>query len=451
MTEVRPDGSRQSNSAGPVTGLAAPQVVGSDAGLTPVDDVTARKLERTRRRADVERRPGRPAAENVVQLALPPMPEPDPVKLRSRNRWLGISALVCIALPVLLASLYYAFFAADQYATEARFAVRSNDSQAADVIGVFSGMPSSTVISDSYILTDYVRSIEMVRALEARIPLREIYSRSQADFFVRLDPTISIEKLVEYWQSRVKPVYDSTKNTISIEATAFMPQDAQTVLTAILDVSKNLVNNLSQQARQDAVKFAASEVIRAEQRVRDVNNQMLAFRTAHNEVDPTVTATSTLGIASGLDSERSRLKSQLAAISGYLAPDAPSVQMLRSRIEALDKESASVQDRVSSDDPASSKPGSSGALANVVGEYQDVLLSQQFAEKAYEAAQASLERARVEADRQQSYLAVYVAPTVPQDAIYPRAMLNTLAIMLLAGLAWGLGALMFLTVRDHVA
>ena len=117
----------------------------------------------------------------------------------------------------------------------------------------------------------------------------------------------------------------------------------------------------------------------------------------------------------------------------------------------LDKESANVQERVSSGDASVAKPGSSGALANAVGEYQDLILSQTFAEKAYEAAQASLERARVEAGREQSYLAVYVAPAIPQDAIYPRAMINTIAVLLLSALAWGIGALLFLTVRDHIA
>jgi capsule polysaccharide export protein KpsE/RkpR len=139
--------------------------------------------------------------------------------------------------------------------------------------------------------------------------------------------------------------------------------------------------------------------------------------------------------------------------------------MLKSRIAALGEEIARVQNQISTegdgiradaggtglrgaDQPAGAS--SSRALASVVGRYQEVLLSQQFAEQAYAAAQASLERARGEADRTQSYLAVYVHPDVAEAAAYPQRLLNTLIVLVISAILWAIGALAALTIRDHM-
>ena len=443
-----------------------------------------------------------------------------------RKPWVAVSLLAAVVLPTLVMALYFLVWAADGFVSEARFAVRSNDAQNASVLGILSGMPASTIVSDSYIVSDYIHSREMVEALESRVGLRAIYSHPEADYFTRLDPDATLEELISYWETRADVYYDSTKNTIAVEVQAFSPQDAQRVTAAIVDIVRNLVNELSAQSRRDAVGFAASEVARAELRVRGARQDMLAFRTAHNEFDPTATAAATLQLTSQLEAERSQLNSQLAAVSGYLSAEAPSVQMLKARIAALGGEIGRVQNQISQDpavDPANdpavagddpigarvaaagrdpnalatdptlsptdrngltpdglagstgagrvvaggapgdrndpdsaNSPGSnsgasnSGALASVVGRYQELLLSQQFAETAYTAAQASLEAARTDAARIQSYLAIYVHPHVAEDATYPRRTLNILMVLILATVLWAVGALTAMTVRDHM-
>jgi capsular polysaccharide transport system permease protein len=369
--------------------------------------------------------------------------------------WPLISALVCIALPTLIASLYYVFIAADQYVSEARFSVRSNETQAADALGMITGLPRATVVSDSYIVSDFIYSREMVEELEQRLPLRAIYSSPEADFLTRLDPESTLDELVEYWTGRVSVLFDTTKSTIEIEVRAFSAADAKRIAEEIVTTVRRLVNDLSAQARRDAVQFAAAEVARAELRVRGAREDMLAFRTEHNEFDPAQTASATLGRVAALETERSQLKSQLAAIAGYLAEDAPSVQMLQSRIAALEGEIARVQGEISSGEgeAASGAESATGdeALANVVAKYQELLLSQEFAEKSYTAALASLERARTEADRTQSYLAVYLHPSVAQEAAYPTRVLNIFIVFVLACVLWAVGALGYLAIRDHVA
>jgi capsular polysaccharide transport system permease protein len=392
-----------------------------------------------------------PAEENSKVIHIVRRLQEDAGKRSSHKRsfWLPVSLAVAILVPTLLASIYYGLIAADQYVSEARFAVRTSEQQAADVLGMVTGMPGATVVSDSYIVTDYVGSREMVEALEKRLPLREIYANSNADFLTRLDPALTIEQLVAYWNRRIDVFFDPAKNTITVRAQAFTPGDAERIVSEIVDIARSLVNDLSAQARRDAVQFAAGELARAELRVRGARDNMLAFRSENRQFDPAATAETTLGIVGELDAQQSALKSQLAALSGYLSADAPSIQMLKSRIDALEAESNRIQDGIAEGEESESGV-QSGALAGVLSEYQELLLDQEFAETAYTAALGSLERARTEADRQQAYLAVYVHPNVAEEAAYPRRLLSIFVVLVLSFVVWAIGALAVLTVRDHM-
>jgi capsular polysaccharide transport system permease protein len=180
----------------------------------------------------------------------------------------------------------------------------------------------------------------------------------------------------------------------------------------------------------------------------------LEFRVTHNELDPTESAEATLGIAAELEGQRSRLASELASLAGYLSDDAPSVQMLKARIAALGGEIARIQGKISvgaENAPAAVEGGDAPeAMATMVGTYQELLMSQEFAEKAYTAAAAALENARAEADRTQSYLAIYGQPSIAEEAAYPRRWLNIFVVFVLASILWAIGMLGVMTVRDHI-
>jgi len=96
-------------------------------------------------------------------------------------------------------------------------------------------------------------------------------------------------------------------------------------------------------------------------------------------------------------------------------------------------------------------PAKTDAFATSVGTYQELALNQDFAEKAYTAAMASLEHARSEVTRTQSYLAIYAQPSVAEQATYPRRGMNIFMVFVLSCVLWAIGMLGTLTIRDHIA
>ncbi|MBV8337833.1 MAG: lipopolysaccharide biosynthesis protein, partial [Alphaproteobacteria bacterium] len=57
---------------------------------------------------------------------------------------------------------------------------------------------------------------------------------------------------------------------------------------------------------------------------------------------------------------------------------------------------------------------------------------------------------RMNADRQQIYLATFVQPTLPEKALYPRRVLSLTLVFVVAFVVWGIGGVMFRSVRDHL-
>src|SRR5262249_6050961 len=150
-------------------------------------------------------------------------------------------------LPVSVSSVYLGLIAADQYASEFRFAVRGGSHPAFDVnsaVGVLAGLPRTQRTQDSLILYEYIRGRGIVEELDRLINLRQIYSNPKADFFAAFNPKESIEELALYWRWRCYVSYDTMSSTITVIVRAFTAEDSLTISKTIIDLSEKLVNEL---------------------------------------------------------------------------------------------------------------------------------------------------------------------------------------------------------------
>lgn len=365
-----------------------------------------------------------------------------------RRRILAASFLICVLIPALLGAFYYAVLASDRYVSGAGFAVRGMDGGiGGDLIGAVTGLASTgSTTSDSYILLKFLKSRDLIEKLEADFPLREHYGADSIDFLSRLDPARDIEHVVEYWASRIHTAFDSTSGIVTFEVEAFTPEDAERVATLVLSYGRELVNDLSSLARRDAVAYATSEVERAETRLRLALDALRAFRETERSIDPAGAARIQLELIGGLERQLAEIRARIAALEGSVASDAPSLRSLVRQAEALESQIAAQRSEIGVNEDGSAGTALTGQLAA----YETLEIERNFAQQTYASALSSLEKARVEADRQQRYLAVYSAPAVPQYPLYPRRALNTFLLFGVLTLVWGIGVLIVYAVRDHL-
>jgi hypothetical protein len=125
--------------------------------------------------------------------------------------------VIVVALPVVLAGAYYYLVAADQYVAEFRFALRSAEPERHDPVLFFQeSVASSPIGLDSYVVVQYLASRAIVDDLSKTLDLREMFSRSEADWLARLDLPVSIEEMVRYWKGQVDAFFDATNGTSTL-------------------------------------------------------------------------------------------------------------------------------------------------------------------------------------------------------------------------------------------
>ncbi|MEM7242060.1 MAG: hypothetical protein AAF429_07730 [Pseudomonadota bacterium] len=366
-----------------------------------------------------------------------------------RRKIAFFSFIPCVVIPVLLSIVYFGWIAADRYAVEAKFSIRSSSGPApSDLVGLVSGVSSSgTTDVDSYIVADFIESRDLLDRLEARIDMRAMFDTDKADFLYRFDRTKPSEDFVKYLSRMVSVYYDLGSQIITVEAQAFTPEDAHLLATEIVNLSGNLVNELSEQSRSDTVGRAEEEVARAEELLRKDRAALAQYRESQQEVDPAQSVAAQQQLLGGIEGQLLGKKSERATLLEFLREDAPQIKILDSQIAAL--EAQVEEQRALFGTGRSSSTVDLESLTSRVGTFEELSVDLEFRQQAYITALASLEAARIEADRQQRYLALFVRPLMPQKAVYPQRALNIGLFTIFALMGWGIIFMLIFVFREH--
>jgi len=351
--------------------------------------------------------------------------------------------LSCVLVPTLVVFLYLALFASNIYLAEAKFAIRSqNQQQSLDMLSTFFRTNSSS-LSDSYIVQNYIQSMDMIDKVDAKLHVRDHYADRSHDIWYRLTRNATQDEMLRYWSWAVVTTFDPDTSIMTVQVKAFSPQMAQSVCQAILDASEALVNAMNDRARTDAISLAQAEVSRAEARIRAAHEAMRQYRERTVILDPQAVASGLYSLVNQLEGEITKTTAELAEASTYMQADSPRVVMLQNRLAVLQKQLQSEKARLASQ-MQGDKP-----LSALVSEFQSLTLEEEFAQKQLTSAMASLETARVQAESKSLYVESFQKPMVPDESLYPRPIVFSLVFMLAAAVLLGLVSLIVAAIREH--
>ncbi|MBX6373676.1 MAG: capsule biosynthesis protein [Acetobacteraceae bacterium] len=353
--------------------------------------------------------------------------------------------LLLVVLPSLLGATYFVGIATDQYVSEARFIVRGRPGASSSSTSGLSSLLGATGLSPAHeeaqAVRDYLTSHGAVDGLKGRVDLVEIFTRPEADWLSRLwwtDP----ERLTRYFTSMVTTTYDMTSGLITLQVRSFRAEDSRQIAEELLTLSEALVNRMSERAREDALRIARDEVAVAERRVMAAREALTTLRARQQELDPSrgaAIATETIG---QLESQLTVARADLAARSRFMRPDNPGLLEVRNRIAALERQIAEERQRYTAGNET---------LASQLAEYERLMLERDLADRQLASAVASLEQARVEAQRQQVFLARVVEPNLAEYPLYPRRIMNSIGLFIGLAVIYGIGKLLIAGMREHAA
>ena len=141
-----------------------------------------------------------------------------------------------------------------------------------------------------------------------------------------------------------------------------------------------------------------------------------------------------------------RAQAELSTLKSYMRDDAPTVKVLKARIRSLEAQRTSLAREMT--DPDKTRPDT---LSRVLGSYEQLESERKFAEASYQLALRGVDQARANADRQHVFIASFIPPRLPEEALYPRRWRSLGTVALIAFAVWGIGGLAAQSVRDHLA
>jgi capsular polysaccharide transport system permease protein len=389
---------------------------------------------------------GRPGALTGL-IRLVPIPAARQSRQPARPSLRMVSFVALVLIPIAVSAAYYFAVAADQYVAEFRFTLNTVDPPRVDPLSLLTGGATrSPAALDSQILVQYITSRAIVDEIARSVDLRQIFSPPSADWWARLPRPAPIEELVRYWKGQVDPFYDPADGTVTVRLRAFAPQDALRLSEAVVAACEKLVNDLSLRARRDALRQSESELARAEARLKSVLGEIRAFRDREGLIDPARTAAASGVLTTRLRDDLVRAKADLSTLKSYMRDDAPSVKVLTARIRSLEGQQRSLAHEMT--DPEKTR---SDTMSRVLGAYEQLESDHKFAGAAYQHALQRLDLARANADRQHVFVASFIPPSLPEEALYPRRWRSLGIVALMAFAIWGIGGLTLQSVRDHLS
>ena len=349
-----------------------------------------------------------------------------------------------VLLPTVAVFLYYLLWASPMYVSQTRFAIRSADSSGGglDIASALLRSSSSTG-ADAHIVVEYIQSLDIIHDIDKELGVDLHFSDNGHDVFSRLTNNPTQDEQLRYWKWAVIPALDQDTGIITLETKAYSPEMAQKIAAAVLARSEALVNTMNLRAREDAVSLAQSEVQRAEARVRKAQEAMRNFRDAHTLLDPRVTAAGLQGVVTELEGEAVKLRAQLAEAQSFMRSSAPATKALQTRLKAVESQLDQEKQRLAG------LRSQEGNLNAVVGEYEDLTIEAEFAQKQLVTAMSALESARVHEVAKSRYVVAFQQPTLPDESLYPRPFLFTAYVFVGALLLLGLGSLITASIREH--
>ena len=359
---------------------------------------------------------------------------------------LALSFLLLVVAPTAASTFYLYAIAQNQFASYLGFAVRSEDSAStADLLGRLSSFSGSSS-SDTDILYEYIRSQKMVEDINEEIDLVGIFSKPDFDPVFAYDPSGTIEDLVDYWPGMVRVNYDSRTSLIDIRVQAFSPKDAQLIARKIVEKSSLRINELSAIARADTTRYAQSDLELALARLKIARTELTNFRSRTQIVDPNADLQGQMGLLNTLAAELVETKIELSLLLETSRESDPRIAQAKRRLEIIE---GLIEEERQKFGMGDQKEGRGQDYSSLVGEFESLMVDLEYAQSAYLRAQAAMDMALAEAQRQNRYLATYNLPTLAQSARYPERGILVLLIAAMTLTGWATVMLIYYSLRDR--
>ncbi|WP_156134089.1 hypothetical protein [Ensifer sp. ZNC0028] len=359
------------------------------------------------------------------------------------------SFLFVVLIPTAAVLFYYISLASNVYVTEVKLTVRKSQEAS-------SGEASSSLASsflkkldlgsslssgqDTQIISDYLKSRIVIEDLGGKPIVSEYFSRGDIDWFSRLGTGADKEEIWEYWREHITVSIDTVSNILTMRVRAYSNDDTYNLALKLVENSEKLINRISDRTKNDALLRARQEVTRSASDLAGVRTALLNFQQKSGSIDPVMTVKQMTSAVTELSLKKIQLQAQIDVGSLSGLNERPGDKYLETKIKVIDDQIQQFSEKLTG--------MSSDTLSSQLKDYQLLKLQEEFSEKIYMLARSDYEQARRRIIAQQLYVVVVVPPLLPESALLPRPVLDTFVVFLGLLVVWGIGCLLFASIKD---
>src|SRR3546814_306037 len=143
-----------------------------------------------------------------------------------------------VIIPMVIAIIYYAFFAIDRYVSSAQVVVRQpsqdNLEQSVPSIALMMAGLNPASREETLYLREFITSIDMLNVLENRLKWREHFTGQWRDPWLWIGNEDSREDALEFYNRMVEAHFDDTTGLLTVEVQGLTPEFAKQTLEVIL-------------------------------------------------------------------------------------------------------------------------------------------------------------------------------------------------------------------------
>ncbi|POO48716.1 hypothetical protein CPJ18_25290 (plasmid) [Agrobacterium rosae] len=358
------------------------------------------------------------------------------------------SLLMFVILPGIIAGIYYFLFASGQYISESRMVVRTigvseqfDTSEKRDGRSIIGG---DSLTQDSYIVANYIQSPQIVRLLDERIQLHDLFSRADVDYFSRLPKNARFEDLHKFWSRQVDTYVDGPSGIIILTIRAFSPEDAVEISKAALDAADEMIDTISEKAKHDLIQRGENDVTLALAEYRKALDGLREYQNKTGILDPLASAKMSNAIIAKLTEQKLRLTVSLNSLVAAGADNTARGRELTRSINAIDD-----QIRLRQDSVAGATPSDGVQISSSMAEFSRLETQRVVTQALYESTVRNLDTAKSTALKRTTFISVFSDAHVPEESRYPDRFSQW--IILVGGLLtlWMTGTLIWMSIEDH--
>jgi capsular polysaccharide transport system permease protein len=350
------------------------------------------------------------------------------------------SVLQLVLVPVVLGGVYFFAIARDRYAVESSYVVRRSADDISLGGGSTSGLAgllagsSQNSLEDARYLRTYLTSPQVLEDLLKTYDFDAAYARLPPDLMAGLPSGANRQDRLKFFQKQVQVQLDEISGVITLTTVGLSPKAAYELNNFLLKQSEQFVNRLNQRIGEAQLQFARKELASSQAQLDKAKQRLLAFQSSTEVIDPKVEAGIVANSVGGLEMKLAELKLQRFTLEQqYKSKDEPDLLAVIDQIAELqrliDAERKGLVSR-------------QGSGRNLNRKAADILQYQSavdFAADLYKTALVSAEKARVDTQRQQKFMAILSAPLLPDSPAFNWRLRGffTVAAIALVGLSLG--------------